>query len=734
MIYSIGYIINLIALLSFGFSLSIFVTCSRPLPADVQSSLDLSGDNRPELEAVLTHFKGDRQKFAAACFLISNMKYHASRQRIHIPKGYEDYLDTVDSLYQIVFRDMSTREILAAKPKGLDSLRKSLARDFLQLPVPTVSENEKTDLEVMSASFLIEHIDEAFDNWKKSPLLRKLGYDDFKEFVLPYRSTNEELVFTRQELRDRWAKILSVENNIYEPLERYKAYVSKSRWINHFTRPQIRASMYDLILPKFKMDCHNMTNWSIRILRSCGIPAVYEYTPQWIDRPSRHFWCVSPDSNGVWQPYTAPDNNLREDWKSDIQYASKVYRRQFAANRETPYFLANPEESIPEELYSPLLLDQTYRYHQTVKLYLPFVQETSNNLVYLCLFKGASLNAVGWGKIDRKSQMAVFEQVPLNTVFIPAYMDEDGELSAFSAPFMLKSEEPARRIPLPLTVNSQRTVYALELKGDRLYERGFWRDRKSELRYISFTPQKEEETGMLLHRKYPEKRKLKAIQESLVGAFFAGSDQEKSGYDTLAILERAPYPYLQEINLNNAKEYRYYRFWTPDRSPVNIAHMEFLDSSEIGSRFQAPTPLPIFNPNDTLRQDIHLKRIQGIPIPTGSNPDYAFDGILDTYVGASTIGMDFGKPVRVTHVRFVPRTADNGIVPGHEYSLWYYDGERWVMHSTQTATYNYLLFDHVPGGALYWLQNLTAGTEELPFAFEEKNQIFIHQYNPLYEP
>ena len=89
----------------------------------------------------------------------------------------------------------------------------------------------------------------------------------------------------------------------------------------------------------------------------------------------KHFWCVSPDSTGIFQPYTAPDNNIREDWESDIKYAGKVYRKTFEAQRNTPYFLAGEDEYIPESLRSPLLSDQTFRYHQTITLRIHFPQK-----------------------------------------------------------------------------------------------------------------------------------------------------------------------------------------------------------------------------------------------------------------------------------------------------------------------------------------------------------------------
>ena len=49
----------------------------------------------------------------------------------------------------------------------------------------------------------------------------------------------------------------------------------------------------------------------------------------------------------ILQPFTAPDNNLREDWESDIRYAGKVYRRTYGAQKDTPYFIAGEDEYIP---------------------------------------------------------------------------------------------------------------------------------------------------------------------------------------------------------------------------------------------------------------------------------------------------------------------------------------------------------------------------------------------------
>ena len=689
-------------------------------------ALELAEENRPELEKVLNHYKQtNKKKYDAACFLISNMRYHKSKQILSLDNSYHSFFTQTDSLYNTIFSYMDISLRSSFKPNSYDETRKNNGETFSHLPKPEIKVNSLCDLQVITAEFLIDNIEKAFEEWENNPLLRNMDFEDFKEFVLPYRTSNEELFIKRSLIQGMWKKEIERDgfSNIDKPLNRYKIYVEKCRWLNHYLRPKDHIGIYDLFIPKFKMDCHNMTNWSCNILRACGIPAVYEYTPQWKDRSNRHFWCVSPDSTGILQPYTAPDNNLREDWLSDIMYAGKVYRKGFAANKKSPYFLKSDDEYIPEELALPIIKDQTCRYHQTVTLKMPFSITTENNLAYLCMFNGYDLIPVGWGTINHNSKEISFEQVPINTVFIPVYYIDDEPIS-FSSPFILHSSENLLNIPKPLTVNKIDNEIICRIKDGQLQSNNT--EINSRLKYQAILPNNKSE-DMKIFRKYPEKRKLKALQSKLIGAYFTGSNDEKKNYDTLFTLMEAPIPYLQQIKLKNKKAYRYYRFFTSDKSPVNIAHMEFLSDRKNFLKYSKPTPLPIFSINDTntiIKSDLYC--LDGIPLKTGSKPEVAFDGDFETFVGSSSIGMDFTNPVEITHVRFIPRNANNGINPGETYRLNYHDGRTWEEHSTQTAEYNYLHFKNVPSNTLYWLENLSKGKDELPFFHQDGKQYFMN--------
>ena len=698
-------------------------SCNRFQTYDTESTLALAGENRAELEKVLVHFRDSgRVAYESACFLIENMKYHASKEKINLDPQYADYFGHTDSLYHALFDNITTGKAKEFKGKEYDSLRKALGKEFSLLPEPDTSE-PMPDAQSLSAEYLIDNIEKALAVWRENGYEYNKDFDFFKEFILPYRATNEYPDMSRTDIYHRFHAILGKGSSIYEQLEYYKTYVDKSRWINKYTKPKGHLGIYDLYVPKFKMDCHNMTNRSCNILRANGIPTVYEFTPLWQDRGNRHFWCVSPDTSGILQPFTAPDNNLREDWESDIRYAGKVYRRTYGAQKDTPYFIAGEDEYIPGLFDTPLLSDQTFRYHQTVTLRLPLNGKTYNNLAYLCMWAGSEPAIVGWGKIDRKRNEIVYEQVPLNTLFFPVLFDEETMLD-IARPFIIYAGTTLEDIPLPLTANTPpHSPKDISIENGNIIDSDT-RKAIKELRYITLECDTTQHTDLHLLRKYPDKRRMRAFREQLKGAVLVGSDDERRSFDTLLTIKETPQPYLQEYKFKNEKCYRFYRLSAPTGASVNISHMEFLTSSPKGNAFRSPTPLPVFH-KDTVSDTEKMHRVEGRPLKTGSHPEYAFDNNMSTYAGSSSVGMEFRHPVQIDRIRLVPRNANNMIVPGNSYLLMYYDNG-WKEFKILYAEHNYLDFKRVPKATLYWLRNLTEGKEELPFFYIDGKQYFLH--------
>lgn len=720
--------------MSFLVGILILVMSCHPYPREVEEALALSGDNRTELERVLNHFRRkDSRKFEAACFLIANMPYHQSAEEVIPDTAYYNHFRRTDSLYEEVFSHLLLSEMRFVKYDKYDSVIRMMSAYFDRLPEVIKKATVKNDLERMKADYLIDNIEQAFTVWRTIPQLRKMGFDDFKELILPYRTTDEYAeLYKRSELRRLFSQRLmpTDSTSTVEALERYKTYAEKCRRLNNYIKTKRNTGIfYDFLLRKAGWDCQNTANWTCDILRACGIPAVYEFTPKWMERDSRHFWCCSPDSSGILMPYTPPENNLCEDWETNLRYASKVYRMTFSAQKNTPYFMAGEDEYIPAPFLTPLLSDQTFRYHQTVTLHFSFKEEIPNRVVYLCMFTRGESQPVGWGVVDKRRKEIVFEQVPFNILFFPAYYDGDMMVPILE-PFMIQAPKEHKAISRPLTANRQSKVLELAVRDGMLYHTGIFGKQAEGMCYMPMTCDTTQRITMRVHRKYPEKKHLKALHRQLKGAIFTASDHEKKRryFDTLHTLDYVPHPYLQEIALNNTRKYRYYHFSNLNRGRVHTAHMEFLGPRSSAHACTQPTPLPVFSdtasvpvPGDT------LYRIHGVPIQYRGTTAHAFDGNFETYVGASIIGMDFKEPVQITHVRFIPRNANNMIVAGNSYLLMYYDGSEWKEHLPIIyAETNYLDFTDVPVATLYWLRNLTNGKEELPFFYRDGKQYFLH--------
>ena len=87
-------------------------------------------------------------------------------------------------------------------------------------------------------------------------------------------------------------------------------------------------------------------------------------------------------------------------------------------------------------------------------------------------------------------------------------------------------------------------------------------------------------------------------------------------------------------------------------------------------------------------------------------------------------GLDFGRPVEINQISFLPRNDDNFIVEGEDYELYYWNN-KWISLGKLRGTENqYLEYSNVPYKALLLLRNNTKGKEERPFTYERGQQIW----------
>ena len=150
--------------------LSFLFSCHKK--SNLERALELAGKNRIELEKVLEHYgkdPADNLKLRAAQFLIENMDSYS----FVTSPGIEAYYHTLDSIFSLNGDDELTeeQEVLLSQMRNPNPLL------FKTIP----------DLQYVSAEFLIDNIDRAFEAWK-SPFAKEMNFDDFCEYLLPYKA------------------------------------------------------------------------------------------------------------------------------------------------------------------------------------------------------------------------------------------------------------------------------------------------------------------------------------------------------------------------------------------------------------------------------------------------------------------------------------------------------------------------------------------------------------------
>lgn len=682
----------------------LLISCME-LPQGVKDSLELAQENKPELKKVLRHYhrqKSDTLKFRAACFLIDHMKCHYSTEEpTDFSSPLSDYIHTVDSIYYNLVRNKNNEQL--NEPSTNDSLwklapevRKLLGEtDLLTTPDNTP---KRYDLRTVDYHFLTGHIDNAFQAWKTSPFARHLTFDEFCEYLLPYRSIYG---YCHHEPGNRLSGIFNkyVHNNtggrIREHIERYNLAVNQSRILAGDAPTQKTPGLYDLFFYG-RYDCIGIAEYGCNILRACGLPVVVEFNAAYRDFTDKHYHCAVKDSSGNWQTFNPESSLLPGDGDVGFAITLNIFRFTYAAQPESPFFLKNKDEKVPPIFDNPCIREVTSHIKEVTGITLPLPVKTTNHLAYLYTFtkNTSGMTPATWGNIDDQAKAVYFPQVLYNILYFPVYIEEN-KVRLFGDPFYL-------------------------VKDPTLSE-GF------RFCHLTDTTQETAFGSITLNRKFPQKPAMSKIAEEMIGGRFTGANRKDFKDEaTLCTIKNVPYPYLQDLSFNHTQKYRYYRYVAPEAHPhSNIAMLEFLTDTAYHYANTAPaSPLPDFNTGIPQMASCRIKLLDEPLEKMSRKPEY--DGDMTTSSGVyPTITLRLQEPQVVNGIRFAPLNADNGIRPGDSYRLMYWNNG-WQKVKQQKATGYGISFTDVPLNKIYWLQNLDRGREEMPFIIRDGKQQFVY--------
>lgn len=399
-------------------------------PPDITKALEKAGDNRVELLKVFDHYQatGDSLKLRAAYFLVANMEGHSYMQF-----GLFD-----STKAEVAFNVLDYT--------NYDSLLK--AWDELQKLHPGLDFDKKInteDLTVIKADFLIKQIDLAFRAWQEKPWAGGLTFEQFCEYVLPYRGSNEPLEDWRGMFYDKYKGLEGKMKDSADPVEAaglinndIKTYFTfDPRYYYHPTDEGL-SEMLSAHLGR----CEDMTNIAIYAMRANALAVTSDYTPFWANSGNNHAWNAILDKSGKVIPFMGAEANPGEYklWNK----LAKVYRKTYAQQKNNLIFQERKQKKVPGWLGGKGYIDVTSDYVKTYDISVPIRYNIPDtDIVYICVFNDGKWQPIQWGRIAKVSSQdyrADFKAMGADIAYLPAYYVQEDSLIAAGLPFILTSD------------------------------------------------------------------------------------------------------------------------------------------------------------------------------------------------------------------------------------------------------------------------------------------------------
>ena len=619
----------------------------------LERALTAAGDNRLELEKVLRRYAADPERSEAARWLIMNMPMHFTSTGKELEK-YREY-----------FRIASDHSLdIRSLVDSLDSVQGNIISSRIR-HIP--------DITTIDSAFLVAHIDAAFRARESKPWGKNVRWEDFLEFVLPYRVGDEPATLWRDTIMTRYSDLIDSvaalpgsEDPLFAADALYRGWIGrkKFKWTSRLpVGPRIGVEITDWKTGACRERADGMTY----LLRTAGLPASLHLAPVRGDLNDSHSWGVIYDRNGY--PYI-PEQHSDSASLFKVPVA-KVQCETFSINEEVlASFTHDP--GAPSALRNPFMRDMTAAYLPPAavnpfRLSLDMLTGTEKgDTVYIASASHREWVPVGYGVAGRDS--VDFGYVGKDVVCVAGRLDE-GVFTPVSYPFRYTSGgetiyySAGKNIPVNLYSKCSVTV------GD--------------------------------------------FAGRMVGGVFETSDtSDFASADTLFMIAECPKRLFTEVRIDSMPPRRYVRYRGADKTYCNVAEISLYEE-----------------PEDTVKM---TGKVIGTPGSQDAAHEYtsAWDG--DPYTsmdhkersGAWT-GLDLGHPRKISRIVYTPRNRDNFIHLGYSYELFYFDRDKgWISLGITKADSDVISMD-APEGALLYLHCLDGGQAERIFDYDPTSDIQI---------
>lgn len=549
------------------------------------------------------------------------------------------------------------------------SIRKQLTNYFKQNP--RKSERKVDDESLLTSEYVANSILNCY-KYKNKSWNSHLSDKEFFDYVLPYKIGDEEIEDWRSFFQERYGYVLdslAVAGNIVTTEKLCELLVTelKKHKAHIFNSNIYSATTRPSTLSIIDCGtCKDYCDFVTLVSRSFGLPVATDGLLGW------HTWnaLITKEKTIDFYVDVTPDKSHLKEWLDIVGWHNmpKVYRETYCQNEQS-LAMTHGTEAIPSFFKNPYIVDVTNEYYDGFNYSLsPKNDLAQKQFAYLKVWNNGFV-FVDWAR-RQNEKVFNFSNISDSVVYFPSFYVSSGANILADYPFIISDD----------------TI-------------------------VSFVPNKNSLESMTLWRKYFVRRSHNKYLKAMVRGRFVGSNTpDFSDAEFICEISELPKMSWNEILTDTIKQYRYVRYESPDWSNGNVGEIEFYS---VGS--------------DTPIKGIVI----GTDKPTTEETvrENAFDGNVLTYFEAllphgAWVGIDFGKPMSIAKIRYIPRNDDNFVQKGQEYELMYADLEGWKSMGRKIADADSLVYDSVPSGAIYLLKNRTKGHEERVFSYSGGKQIW----------
>ncbi len=464
-----------IFIFSFLFFIILFYGCvKRNIPANVLNTVEDS-KNRDEFEKAIKHYlhENDSLKLKSLYFLIENIE----------DRGYVVFklVDSAENKIDFNIFDYEDYERLS---EALDSIEQKYGT--IDFKVDTIIK----DKDIITSDFLIENIEFAFKAWNL-PWAKNLSFENFCEYILSYRGSEEPLSRWRKYFFERYSKLIdSLKYNDDPLLVATKINNDLKEWFKFDPRFYLHPTDQGLdeMLNNKSGRCEDMTNLAIYAMRSVGVPVLSDYVPYWANTSNNHAWNATIDKEGKVIPFMGAEKNPGEYSLSNR--IAKVYRKTFLKNENPIKAKIKDYEKIPRYLGGNSYIDVTDEYVKTKDIFVELNNfKDSASVVYLCVFNAGDWKPIHFGELQ--DGKGFFTKMGLDVAYLPIYYLDEKIIPA-GFPFILTYEgeqeylkpDSNKLINVKLYSTTKRIVQnatdnvkKVFLEKDKFYELFYWNDK-----------------------------------------------------------------------------------------------------------------------------------------------------------------------------------------------------------------------------------------------------------------